>query len=312
MQIDKIPELFGIAGKTDVSPLGSGHINRTFLVIASDGCRYVLQSLSSIFTLPEKVMRNIASVETAFDECADLKVPHFLSCGDKNYISINGDIWRMYHYSDCRSNPDFRSAGFAYGTFIRVMSKSGFVPETVIDGYHCFNAYLAKLREVCPADTITLYTEMIPETFSDDIPVRVIHGDAKLDNVIVGSPCTVIDLDTVMSGYAAIDYGDLIRSVCTNGIDITAIHDITEGFAEGLAGLLSPVEVMSLFDGIIMVTCELAIRYLTDFYSSERYFRNKSREQCLLRSNELLRQLDEFKSHENQIRSIIVSSFANA
>ena len=60
MLTEKLPELFGLSGKLTLTELASGHINRTFLVAAEDGSRYILQSLNSgIFRSPEKVMKNI-------------------------------------------------------------------------------------------------------------------------------------------------------------------------------------------------------------------------------------------------------------
>lgn len=48
-----------------------------------------------------------------------------------------------------------------------------------------------------------------------EIPLRVTHNDTKLNNVLLdaktGRGVCVIDLDTVMPGLAAYDFGDSIR-----------------------------------------------------------------------------------------------------
>ncbi|MCR5076014.1 MAG: aminoglycoside phosphotransferase family protein [Ruminococcus sp.] len=310
MLTEKLPELFGLSGNFSLTELGSGHINRTFLVTAADGCRYILQSLNSdIFRSPEKVMENISAAEAALAGCQDIKIPHYLRSGGRNYIRSGDDIWRMYAYCESSGKADLCSAGYAYGSFIRMLSSSGIAPEPVIDGYHDFAAYMKKLSDVCPQGKLPPQITELAELSAEELPTRVIHGDAKLDNIIISSPCTVIDLDTIMTATAAIDYGDLIRSVCTGGISLAAVREVTEGFADGLAGMLSAAEVSSLYSGILLVTGELAVRYFTDYYSSERYFRNKTREQCLSRSSELLRQLEEFKAAETDIRSIISTAF---
>jgi hypothetical protein len=152
--------------------------------------------------------------------------------------------------------------------------------------------------------------ETLEQVFTVDFPKRNIHGDAKISNLILKKNCTVIDLDTVMQSYAAIDYGDMIRSVCPSELlELTVIRDVTNGFALGLDGILTDDEIYSLYYGILYVTGELAVRYLIDYLSDEKYFRCKTSADCLSRANELLRQLSVFISHGEEITSIIYKSF---
>ena len=48
------------------------------------------------------------------------------------------------------------------------------------------------------------------------LPERIIHNDTKFNNVLLDeqdkAQC-VIDLDTVMPGYVAYDFGDAVRSI---------------------------------------------------------------------------------------------------
>lgn len=50
---------------------------------------------------------------------------------------------------------------------------------------------------------------------SGELPLRVTHNDTKLNNVMLDAetrtPLCVIDLDTVMPGLSAYDFGDSIR-----------------------------------------------------------------------------------------------------
>ena len=136
--------------QTEHSEVGTGHINRTLLVTA-ESRRYVLQALNcGVFPRPEAVMSNIAQVEAAFADCADVTVPHYLTCRGKNYAEADGEIWRMYAY--CEGSPcvrELRRVGYSYGTFIRVMSRSGAEISPVIDGFHDFGRYYARLEQVC-------------------------------------------------------------------------------------------------------------------------------------------------------------------
>ena len=49
------------------------------------------------------------------------------------------------------------------------------------------------------------------------LPERVTHNDTKLNNVLLdevtGQGICVIDLDTVMPGLAAYDFGDMVRTM---------------------------------------------------------------------------------------------------
>ena len=309
MQAEQIAALFGVSDILDVCEVAAGHINRT-LIVTADGGRYVLQELNrGVFRVHEAVMANIAQTEAALKNCTDISVPHFLDCGGRNYAEADEEIWRMYAY--CEGSPcgwELYRAGYAYGTFIRVMSESNAEIKPVIVGFHDFDRYYDRLTAVCPAGEIPPALTALRERLADSfcgVPTRIIHGDAKIDNVLIGEPCTVLDLDTVMRGAAALDYGDMVRSVCTGGDDLDNIRELTRGFADGLGSLLTDKEKASLYSGVLWVTGELALRYLTDFYSEDRYFRGKTREQCLGRSRELLAQLGEFLSAEAEIERII-------
>ena len=143
----------------------------------------------------------------------------------------------------------------------------------------------------------------LAEIFAD-VPKRNIHGDAKADNIIIGKPCTVIDLDTAMNGYAALDYGDMVRSSDTGDTEA-----LTRGFAEGLDWMLTDREVQSLYYGVLWCTGELAARYLTDVYADNRYFSGKSREQCRERAESLMIQLRDFVSMKPYFERIIKNAF---
>ena len=309
MRIEQIPELFGVKGATGIDEVSTGHINRTFIVTCG-GQRYVLQSLNrGVFRLPETVMANIAQVGQAFSGSREVTVPHFLTCDGRNYATDGDEIWRMYAY--CESAPCdeqlFRT-GFAYGRFIRIMSTSQARIEPVISGFHDLGGYFEKLRMVCPEGEIPSLlkeTEKRLRSCFEGVPVRIIHGDAKTDNIIIGETCTVLDLDTVMTSYAALDYGDLVRSVCGGGFSAEKVGEVTRGFVEGTGELLTARERETLSLGVLWVVCELAVRYLTDYYSPVRYFRGRTREQCLVRTKELISQLEAFLAAEQQFSDIV-------
>lgn len=321
VELRSIPPLFGIESSCIILPMSSGHINSTYHVSGTEG-EFVLQSLNrSVFRGPEAVMGNIAAVERAFSGSEDICVPAFLTSGGRNFAEYGGEIWRMYPFAEADEAQGCKEylAGKAFGTFIRL--TAGIRLEPVISGYHDYGSYLRRLIGLTGSgdfhrfgtEAVTRLSalgEQLSGIFTPELPHRNIHGDAKTANVVIGKRVTVIDLDTAMKGYAAIDYGDLIRSVSSSRIpDLTGIKAATDGFAEGLEGCLTSDEEESLYYGILWSVGELAVRYLTDCISGERYFRDKTPEDCLARAEELLDQLSSFISCEGEISGIISSSF---
>lgn len=315
MDIRNIPTLFGLTEADMLTELSAGHINRTFLAVCG-GEKYVLQSLNrSVFHAPEAVMNNISRVEAAFAKAGSshTAVPHFIACGDKNYAVADGEVWRIYSYiaATAEAAANAAAAGRHFGTFMRIMDGTELDPTPAIEGFHDFDRYFAELTSLGGTDLdimrkLDALRDLLGQVFTDSLKKRVIHGDAKPDNLIIAQKATIIDLDTVMYGYAAADYGDLVRSVCPKAAsDLSAVRDMTAGFAQGLDGLLTAEEVGSLYYGVLWLTGELAVRYLTDSRRENKYFRGKSSADCLSRAEELLAQLDIFTAHSSELKEII-------
>lgn len=325
--MDDIIQRFGIRGAASFTEIKSGHINTTFLTECADGERYILQSLNrSVFRSPEAVMRNIAVIENVFSEASEEKVtvPHYLLTDEgANFTGFGNEIYRLYTYTEpFPEKPDrFYMTGFSFGTFIRRLSGRNVRLEKSIENFHSFSSYFSLLTSADSCSPLKKIDSIVmrrldsllatlEQVFTVDFPMRNVHNDAKIGNVIFGERCTVIDLDTAMEGYAALDYGDMIRSVCTaEKLDLTAVRDITLGFADGLEGILSEDEIYSLYYGILYVTGELAVRYLIDYLRDEKYFKDKTSSACLSRANALLRQLNMFIAGGDEITSIIYKAF---
>lgn len=327
MVLSEVVQLFGIVGVTNITGIESGHINTTFLAECPEGERYILQSLNrSVFRNPQAVMGNIEKIEKVFDKFPEEKVtvPRCLHGADgDNYVEYCGEVYRMYKYAEpIREQPDrFYMSGFSFGTFIKRLSGKNIRLEPTIENFHSFSGYFSALTAADSCSSLKKIDNIVmrrldslrgtlEQVFTVDFPVRNVHNDAKISNLIFGEKCTVIDLDTAMEGYAAIDYGDMIRSVCTaEQLDFKVIRDITAGFADGLNGILSDDEIYSLYYGVLYVTGELAVRYLIDYLSDEKYFKGKSSSDCLFRANELLRQLNMFIAGGDEITDIIYKAF---
>ena len=115
----------------------------------------------------------------------------------------------------------------------------------------------------------------------------VTHNDTKLNNVLFdkdsGRPLCVIDLDTVMPGLVAYDFGDSIRFGANHNLedeqdldkvefDIHLFEAYTEGFLRGAGAMFGDIELQSLAWGARIITMEQAIRFLTDYLEGDRYY----------------------------------------
>ena len=120
------------------------------------------------------------------------------------------------------------------------------------------------------------------------LPLRVTHNDTKLNNILfdkrTGNPICIIDLDTIMPGYAINDFGDSIRFGATTALedetdlakvnfDIGLFELYVKGFLEGAAGGLSEAEIGYLPEAAIMMTLECGTRFLADHLQGDTYFR---------------------------------------
>lgn len=328
MNISAILSEFGFnEPPLSLSKIGNGHINSTWLAeFKSD--KIIIQSLNNnVFKDFQAVANNIEIISAIFNKLpySDVTIPFFFSTSDGKKSLIDDNLmYRVYSYSENSSpkNSIFLT-GYAYGKFIRIITdnkpkKQSFIPT--ISNFHSFPHYFRKLTMLEKESAlkkldkgiiarISSLLDTLISVFDNDLTKRIIHNDAKADNVILGSPLTVIDLDTVMEGYVAIDYGDTIRSLTAKNFSLDTIREVTKGYAHGLDGLLSNDEIISLFYGILYVTGELAVRYLSDYIGNSGYFSDKTPSMCLSRANELFSQLNIFTMHQDDITSIIYDSF---
>ena len=120
------------------------------------------------------------------------------------------------------------------------------------------------------------------------IPERITHNDTKLNNVMfdknTGEAVCVIDLDTIMPGLAAYDFGDMVRtSTCFSEEDerdlskvkfeMPMFEAITDGYFSEACNYLNSVEQESMNIAGQVITFETGMRFLTDHLDGDNYFR---------------------------------------
>ena len=297
-----IPCLFGLPRAESAELLTRGHINTTYLV-GICGKRYILQSVNTaVFRDLKLLADNITRASAAVNRSGRISAPVYLHT-EQGFGGCGG-IWRMWEYIAAQRQPTPYETGYIYGCTINALDgvKSF---HCAVEGFHDTRNIMSRMRK---HGTETFFSDADTAAFAD-VPLRNIHADAKTDNCIVSvsGGLAVIDLDTVMTHYAAYDYGDMVRSVCRQ--DFGDLRALTEGFAAGLDGVLSDKETESLYSGVIYVTGELAVRYMRAADGAEDL--GKAPHECLVRADELIRQLALFRQNEDYIRDTVRKVFSD-
>lgn len=308
---------FALAGKpVYCEPYGCGHINSTYLAVTDTGSRYILQKLSrAAFRDPKGLMANVIAI-TAYlgrktsdpRRCLHL-VP--TAAGELYYEDPQGEIWRVYDFVEnsiclqaAETPADLYESAIAFGTFQNQLAD--FPAETLhetIPNFHNTPDRYRLFKEALAADTCGRAKDVLPEIDfvlaheeeagvlqrmrdSGELPTRVTHNDTKLNNVMLDAvtrkALCVIDLDTVMPGLAAYDFGDSIRfgaaTAAEDETDLTrmemslaAYETFTRGFLTACASL-TPRERETLPWGAKLMTLECGVRFLTDYLQGDRYF----------------------------------------
>lgn len=322
-------------------PFGSGHINSTYRLMTDQGL-FVLQKINHrVFLNPEQVMANIAAVTAHLREkgCSAMA---FLPYKDGTFCHRDpaGDYWRMSTFLpgvalDAPESPeDLYQAGFAFGQFMQDLSDfpAHTLFETIPDfhntpaRYKQFRKALAedRLDRAKDAKDLIRFLEEKEELAGtlqkmreeDQLPLRVTHNDTKLNNVLLDEitrkPLYVLDLDTVMPGLSAYDFGDGIRFGAAakgedadhNEIDLTLFEMYAKGYLEA-AKDLTEEEIQVLPLSAFIMTLECGMRFLSDFLDGDRYFGISYPEQNLHRAKNQLMLAADIEKKLPQMEQII-------
>jgi len=314
---------FGGPTVCDPHHYGEGHINDTFVVWRADHTkRFILQRINTdTFTDPAGLMENICGVTRHLRtkiqaeggdpsrEC--LNVIPTLS-GAAYYIDSEGNAWRAYDFVEntvclqqvgCEA--DFRTVAETLGKFQNQLADypASTLHETIARFHDTPNRY-ANFEKALAADALGRVKTIAPEIAfiharekdchvlldqlaAGEIPLRVTHNDTKINNVLLdeatGKGICVIDLDTVMPGLSAYDFGDSIRTGANDCAedepDQSKVHfdlHLYEVFAKGYlstaGSTMHTAEKKSLAWGAKLMTLECGIRFLTDYLEGDHYF----------------------------------------
>ena len=324
---------------------GSGLINETWLCEFSDSGRvrkFILQHINkTVFARPDLVMENVVIVTEHLQARLKLEgvadpasvTPSLLRerGGRSFHIDASGEYWRMFHFIEegavfdtVRDNVHAYEVGRGLGRFQALVSDlSPARLHDTLPGFHHTPRYLAELDDAIRFDAKARLAEAGAEIAfvqvrrhlaplltdlmsSGRVPVRVVHNDPKVNNVMVhavtGKALCMLDLDTVKPGIVHFDFGDCVRSAANPAGEDADLNDvvfdrqryeaISRGYLDAARSFLTPTEVELLPMSVKVITFELGIRFLADHLRGDTYFRVRSADHNLHRARVQFRLLE--------------------
>lgn len=316
---------------------------------------YVLQRVNrNVFKNPDEVMENIFEVteylrnvirEEGGDPDRETLSYIKTKSGGKYFEDGEGEPWRCYNFipdSECyqlvEEPTQFYQSGSSFGHFLRQLEKypASRLHETIPDfhnsvkRYHTFEVALKRDlmdRAVTCKPEIQFvldrkadYGILVKRQEDGTLPLRVTHNDTKLNNILfdsaTGRGLCIIDLDTIMPGLAANDFGDSIRFGAATAaedernlelvhFDIGLYEQYAKGYLEETKDVLTKEEIESLAWGARLMTLECGTRFLTDYLQGDTYFKTDYPEHNLVRARTQFRLVDEMEQQFEQMQKII-------
>lgn len=318
--------------------------------------RFILQRINSeAFKRPDELMSNITGVtdylrraieKSGGDSARGAMTVVPTREGRSYFTDSEGGAWRAYNFVEhtkCFQSAEtpelFAAAGRAFGNFQRMLG--GYPADTLyetIPRFHDTEDRLRLFKEALAADPLGRAGDCERESAfilarekdcsvaldalrEGKLPLRVTHNDTKLNNVLFDArtrrAICVIDLDTVMPGLAAYDFGDAIRSGASTAAEDEPNLELVRlsmpmfcAYAEGYLGevgeTLSERELLSLPVGARMMALETAVRFLTDYLQGDTYYRIAYPGHNLVRARTQLRLYQDMTSRHGEMEARVM------
>jgi len=312
------------------------------------GAEYVLQKINKyVFRDPIRLMGNVSAVTNYLrNQVEDARMAlHFIPTYDGVYYhrDSDGEFWRMYDFVDgfCLDAPeseeDFYQSALAFGRFQQLLSD--FPAETLVDTIPNFHNTVDRYRqfkESVSADkagrlqSVRADVDFLLEREeqgsrlqkmreSGILPLRVTHNDTKLNNVLLDkdtrTPLCVLDLDTVMPGLSAYDFGDSIRfgaaTAAEDEPDLSKVEmnlHLFEVYVRGYlaaATNLTDEELKALPLGAYTMTLECGTRFLKDYLDGDVYFSVQYPEHNLVRARTQIKLVADMEKKMDEMNAIV-------
>jgi len=268
--------------------------------------------------------------------------------GKPYFQDSDGNYWRVFHflkytrsYDQVTTGQQAYEGGKAFGRFQALLAdmEPGLIKDTIPD-FHNVESRLGKFEQAVKADKVGRLHNVLPEVEfirqridemseilrlgrAGKLPLRIVHNDTKFNNVLLNTDdqaqC-VIDLDTVMPGYVAYDFGDSIRTIANTAsedeqnielidINISLFESYTKGYLKEAINFLTEYELNSLLKGTLLLPYAQTVRFLTDYLEGDHYYKIHSPDHNLQRTRAQLALVKKLEENRDKLDQIIIDTW---
>jgi aminoglycoside phosphotransferase (APT) family kinase protein len=318
--------------------------------------RYIVQRINHlVFKQPDIVMDNIIRVTTHLaDKMRQANEPELhrrvltlVPCRNGNlwHCDDAGNHWRAYIYiegADAHDHVDdpalAREAARSFGSFQKsLIDLPGPRLRDTIPNFHNARFRFDAFREAVENNIAGRATDsdediawvMEREEMVDvlldlhrqgELPERITHNDTKINNVMIdnvsGQGVCIMDLDTVMPGFALYDFGDLVRtttiSCAEDEQDLSRVRmrlplyeALISGYLSSAGDFLTDCEKEHLAFSGKLVTFTIGMRFLTDHLNGDTYFKIHRNNHNLERYRVQAKMVESIEAQEDAMAEVL-------
>jgi Ser/Thr protein kinase RdoA (MazF antagonist) len=301
--------------KAEIHVLGNGHINNTYK-LTTPKAEFVLQQINhDIFTKTVELSSNAQKINLHLREQANegnypLAVPQQIltNTGD-TCIKIGSNYWRLmefinnsYSLEEVKTPEQAALVATSFAQFSCALSNFPVNDiAVIIEDFHDISFRMSQLEQAVKDDRqgrLSACQELVSFCFdqqdfiehvvsiSKKLPLHVTHNDTKINNLLFTTgdkPCAVIDLDTCMPGLLMHDFGDMVRTCCSNlaeddtstdkmFLKLDIFEALIQNYQNAFGDKMTTLERESLIVGAKLLPFIIGTRFLTDHLNGDEYF----------------------------------------
>lgn len=285
--------------------------------------RWVLQRINQrVFHNPRLLMEHVAAASAHLNRKRPGWTPALMPTTDGRWwAELDGEVWRLWSYIKGRSlsclanDAQAEAAGRAFGRTRRWLQDiAGMDRREVIPGFlklrHYLAAYDAGPRAEPQLAAFIDARRGLSDCFRQ--PNGYIHGDCKVDNLVFDDGdevVAVLDLDTVMRGHWAWEFGDLARAALDGAVRPSRFGAVAKGYV-AQAGV--PAQAEDLVLAPRYVTFMLGVRFLADHLLGNRYFKVAAPGENRERAQAQFRLLEALEAEQSALRDCAAEVLAES
>lgn len=341
-------EFFPSKVVAEIIPFGEGHINDTYkLRLAGTQYPYILQRINTaVFRNPVGLALTHQKIQDALSgQDHPLVIAQLMPTSKGEFIHFDEEenAWRMTsfigdsHTVEVVEEPwQAYEAGRGFGWFNKIchhLDATDF--KEAIKDFQRVSFRMRQLDEAAEKDhkgrlesvkdIVAFYKDRqelscLLEKLTDQgvIPLRVVHNDTKINNLLFRGQraAAVIDLDTVGPGIIHYDYGDALRTGGNTSsedekdlgkvdFNMKAFEAFTRGYMEQVRDFVTEVEKDYLYLAPRLMAFIMGIRFLADYLNGDVYYKTAYPGHNLSRSKVQRRLIERMEALEDDIKQII-------